>query len=584
MKKIFVYLVFLLIFVFTNNSAFAENFYIKSYNVKMQVNENKTVDVIENIDVYFTTNAHGIYRKIPLYENDSISDVSANNEYTTQKQDGNYIIKIGNPKLYVNGGQNYKIKYTHKLGGPDNEFYYNIIGTDWNVPINKVAFSITMPKKIDPAKVGLSIGTYGTRGFSGGAIFNIKGLNITGKTTKKLNPKEGITIRIEVPENYFSQQKNLMPYFMFFLAVALAFTSYFIWHSIGKDSHSIPVISFYPPEGYNSAEIELIYNQNATKKGLISLIVWLANKGYLSIHEGEKEHFTIQKKQSLSKDENNSVIYELVSALFEDKDEISDEELKESKTFYKKCRECLFSLNKQKDRFFEKKSLSFKMAFIVFLCILGQIIAELYFLFGCTFDFTKYLPLVLFAVISIFALAECIEKKSFFITICAAGFFGFLIFCLSQYMVLTEQNVTIAALIFICILISAICLKNLPKKNEEGNSVYCEILGFKRFLETVEVQRVEYLVNENPSYCYEILPYLYIFNLTDKWIKKFEQFFTEPPEWYFGKHFNRRFSRIIYTTAEYSEPSTANGGISKSSGGGGGFSGGGRGGGGGGSW
>ena len=45
-----------------------ENFYIENYDVDMVVNKNKSVAITENIDVYFTSSSHGIFRDIP-YKN-----------------------------------------------------------------------------------------------------------------------------------------------------------------------------------------------------------------------------------------------------------------------------------------------------------------------------------------------------------------------------------------------------------------------------------------------------------------------------------------------------------------------------------
>lgn len=47
-------------------------------------------------------------------------------------------------------------------------------------------------------------------------------------------------------------------------------------------------------------------------------------------------------------------------------------------------------------------------------------------------------------------------------------------------------------------------------------------MGFRDFIETAEIDRINELVDENPSYFYDVLPYAYVFKLSNKWIKKFE--------------------------------------------------------------
>ena len=94
----------------------------------------------------------------------------------------------------------------------------------------------------------------------------------------------------------------------------------------------------------------------------------------------------------------------------------------------------------------------------------------------------------------------------------------------------------------------------------------------------------------NPTYFYDILPYTYVLNVSEKWIKKFETINIQAPTWYSGtNNFNVvTFNTFIHTTmtsvktSMVSRPSSSSGSSGSSSGGG--SSGGGSGGGGGGSW
>lgn len=117
-----------------------------------------------------------------------------------------------------------------------------------------------------------------------------------------------------------------------------------------------------------------------------------------------------------------------------------------------------------------------------------------------------------------------------------------------------------------------------------------KIKGFKMFLETAEKERLETLVDENPEYFYDIMPYAYVLGVSDKWMKKFENIAINPPSWYYGYNtftFHTMYHFMNSTVRNCSEAMTSVPQTSSSggfSGGGGGFSGGGSGGGGGGSW
>ena len=50
----------------------------------------------------------------------------------------------------------------------------------------------------------------------------------------------------------------------------------------------------------------------------------------------------------------------------------------------------------------------------------------------------------------------------------------------------------------------------------------------------VEKDKLEMLVNDNPNYFFDILPYAYVLGVSDIWSKKFESIAIAPPTWYVG--------------------------------------------------
>ena len=128
-----------------------------------------------------------------------------------------------------------------------------------------------------------------------------------------------------------------------------------------------------------------------------------------------------------------------------------------------------------------------------------------------------------------------------------------------------------------------------------GHELKQKINGFKIFLETAEKEKLETLVESDPSYFYDILPFAYVLGVSDKWIKNFEGITLERSHWYCGNTFSPmtmyylmhnqmpNVTRSMISIPQSSSGSGLSGGGGLSSGGGG-FSGGGFGGGGGGSW
>jgi hypothetical protein len=137
-----------------------------------------------------------------------------------------------------------------------------------------------------------------------------------------------------------------------------------------------------------------------------------------------------------------------------------------------------------------------------------------------------------------------------------------------------------------CVIITFLIMKVMPKRTDYGIKILGKIRGFKRFLETAEKEKLEALVMEHPTYFYDILPYTYVLGISNKWIEKFQTITVEAPTWYYGSDtFNVTSFGTFMNSAMVSATSAMTSSYSSSSGGsGGGSSGGGSGGGGGGSW
>ena len=587
MKKIFSLIFGLLICIFIAVPAFAENFYITNYNVKIDVDKDKTAHVTENIDVFFTISSHGIFRNIPLKGN-TITNISvASDQFSLSDNNGYKKIKIGDPYRTITGPHSYKISYDYNFLDNKNEFYFNIIGTEWPVEIRRVNFTVNMPEQFDPNKAGLSIGKEGTAGFNGGAQFFVDNNTLSGYTTRTLPAYNGITLRVEVPGGYFNHKTNYTTLVVISVMVLLTLFSIITWYMVGKDKPVIPVVTFYPPKNYNSAEVELMYKGKATEKGLVSLIFYLANKGYLKISDS-MYGFEIEKIKNYNG--KNHIEKAFMDALLPSQ-KISQIDLSISRTFYRKCQAIINNINKARDKIFVKDSISPGLIFLMSLYLLGLGALTIFSLF--CFDILRIFSMgfvILFPTIALVVLISFFVSSSknivsgCFIIIWSAGFGGVPLLMLLPNLVINSATIPAITTGIIGLIISSICLYQLPQRNEFGNRMLGEVLGLKKFIEVAEKHRLEKLLAENPSYVYDVLPYAYVLDVSDKWIKQFESIMKLQPEWYSGNVLNvHSFNTFSNNFSSVTTPSTSNGGVSSSSGGGG-HSGGGGGGGGGGSW
>ena len=76
------------------------------------------------------------------------------------------------------------------------------------------------------------------------------------------------------------------------------------------------------------------------------------------------------------------------------------------------------------------------------------------------------------------------------------------------------------------------CTINMERRNKANVRIMGQIEGLRDFIEKAELPKLNMLVEEDPAYFYNVLPYAYVMGLTKKWIEKFENIVLEPVEWY----------------------------------------------------
>lgn len=537
-----------------------KDYYFESYDVSVNVLENNTLEITENISAYFNVEKHGIFRKIPTVNyveradgstgvtEAKIKNVSVSDNYDTYTEGNYYVVQIGDEDRTVLGPHDYSISYSYVMGrdigeGFD-ELYFNIIGAEWDTYIDNVTFNVSMPKEFDAKKLGLSTGVYGTAG-TDTIQYEVTGNEISGKATKEFEPYEALTLRLELPEGYF--YFNMAAYYarlaaMVLIPLAVLIAVFVLWFKFGRDKKVIEVVEFYPPDHMSSLDVAFWKSGMITGRDTIPLMIELANEGYIKINQteqkkliGSKTDFVIERvKQTYNGHDRCKYVF--FNGLFKNKTSVTSKDLQNK--FYKTIEKITDMVNTAENRklVFDAKSQRF-VVLGVLLSIAGGI-------------------------------AACFIHS---------GTIGG-----------SEKTIALAAGIITAV-VSLVLSFFIRRRTDKGHEYLQRIMGFKKFLETAEKEKLEALVDENPEYYYDILPYAYVLGVSDKWTKNFESIALEPPQWYGGSAFDRmmfwHFMNSTYNSAAASmtsAPQSSSGG--SFSGGGGGFAGGGSGGGGGGSW
>lgn len=608
-------------FLFSLN-CYANDYDITKYDVEIVVDEHNKYSIKENIDTYFNVSKHGIVRRIPLYNNiirqDGIrernrvliSNVHVNEEFASSRENNNYVLKIGSADKTINGKHSYSISYDYDIGLDKNnkydELYFNIIGTNWDTDISNVTFKITMPKEFDASKLGFSYGEYGESN-TDNISYDVDGNVITGSFEGTLLAGEGLNVRMELPEGYFirkSVSSSLLECWYYIIPILGVIVAYVVWKKYGKDDQVVDVVSFYPPENMNSLDVAFAKKGSVNSNDAVSLLVYLASKGYIKIVEDKKSksRFTIQKVKEY--DGNNKEEELFFRGLFKKVwDSISSDELNES--FYLTINSILTKKNSTANRkeLFNSKSSNKRYILFLFMLItssLSTIIPALgYKLSDVIFSIIicNLIGIVALIIVGIIYDNNCTKKG--LNSALGFAFFFVLALAVANFTIIGFEYIYYDTVYLIGFILCMVCTYLIyffylivTKRTEYGNKVLGEVNGFKKFLETAEKDKLESLVHDDPSYFYNILPYAYVLGVSDAWIKQFEGIAIAPPDWYESAdtfdyyRFNRSLNRTIHSASRVMNSVPQSSGGSSSGGGfsGGGFSGGGSGGGGGSSW
>lgn len=608
-------------FLFSLN-CYANDYDITKYDVEIVVDEHNKYSIKENIDTYFNVSKHGIVRRIPLYNNiirqDGtrernrvlISNVHVNEEFASSRENNNYVLKIGSADKTINGKHSYTISYDYDIGLDKNnkydELYFNIIGTNWDTDISNVTFKITMPKEFDASKLGFSYGEYGESN-TDNISYDVDGNVITGSFEGTLLAGEGLNVRMVLPEGYFIRKSvgsSLLECWYYIIPILGVLISYLIWKKYGKDDQVVDIVSFYPPENMNSLDVAFAKKGSVNSNDAVSLLVYLASKGYIKIVEDKKSksRFTIQKVKEY--DGNNKEEELFFRGLFKKVwDSISSDELNES--FYLTINSILTKKNSTANRkeIFNNKSSNKRYILFLFMLItssLSTIIPALgYKLSDVIFSIIicNLIGIVALIIVGIIYDNNCTKKG--LNSALGFAFFFVLALAVANFTIIGFEYIYYDTVYLIGFILCMVCTYLIyffylivTKRTEYGNKVLGEVNGFKKFLETAEKDKLESLVHDDPSYFYNILPYAYVLGVSDAWIKQFEGIAIAPPDWYESAdtfdyyRFNRSLNRTIHSASRVMNSVPQSSGGSSSGGGfsGGGFSGGGSGGGGGSSW
>src|SRR5271157_873256 len=286
------------------------NWRVTDFQDTVAIAPDGTAQVSEKITLAFVGAWHGIHRTIPVeYPGPAgtnytlfVKVMSVTDENGSKlKYDSSKSGAYRDLKIYIPGAVDttrivnidYSVRNAVRFFDGYDEFYWNVTGNDWPVPIDHASAFVTLPEN---AAGGLRAqaftGAYGSK--ESDATAEVRGADVLSETTHPLPMRGGLTIDIYIPQGVLKAPSALTKLGWFlssnpilFLPLLTLAVMFGLWYSVGRDPDpGVSVAPQYePPKGMSPAEAGTLIDDTIHPRDITCTIVDLAVRGYIKIEE-----------------------------------------------------------------------------------------------------------------------------------------------------------------------------------------------------------------------------------------------------------------------------------------------------------
>jgi hypothetical protein len=578
-SKLRLYGTILCLLVFVSPLA-AKSWRVTDFQDSITVDKHGDAVVIEHITLTFVGEWHGIHRTIPieypgpegtnyeLYVNvTSVTDGEGGKlKYDSSASNGSRDLKI-----YIPGAVDstrvveitYRVQNGTRFFKDYDEFYWNVTGNDWPVPVDHAAATVSFPDSAAGSlRAQAFTGVYGSK--DRGASAKVDGATAQFETTNPLPMRGGMTIDVYIPKDILSEPGAITRFFWFiggnpvlFLPLVTLAAMFGLWWVKGRDPDpGMSVAPMYePPANISPAEAGTLLDDSIHPRDITSTIVDLAVRGYIKIEEVEEKGLLFTHKD---------YVFHLLKPMAEwdDKSLAPHERVMLENVFQGGAETRLSNL---KNRFYTAVP-------IIRADIMSSLRNKGIYLLDPE-SANGYSIVAAGAILIPFAICQYLGWANFLNSI--------------PLLVLSALLSTLIWWLF---------ARVMTAKTVKGVRTRVAVLGFQEFMNRVDAERLKLMP---PTTFEKFLPYAMALGVEHHWAQAFAGIIKDPPSWYAapgGYGQGMAFNALLFSSSMHSmatdmhqvfisaprASSTGSGfGSGGFGGGGGGFSGGGFGGGGG---
>jgi uncharacterized membrane protein YgcG len=290
--------------------AAARSWRIADFNDTITIGGDGSTAVHERITVVFIGQFQGIHRTIPIeYPGPrgtnytlflNVTGVSDENGQKL-KYESHTAGDFRDLKIYIPGAEDsthtveidYTLRNAVRFFEDHDEFYWNVTGNDWPVPIDQVTALVSLPDAAaGSVRAQAFTGAYGSS--QRAATAEVKGSEVSFATTDPLPMRGGLTVDIFIPKGVLRAPSSLTLALWFlgsnpivFLPLLTFGVMFVLWWYKGRDPDpGVSVAPMYePPAGFSPAEAGSLLEDQVHPRDITSTLVDLAVRGYIKIEE-----------------------------------------------------------------------------------------------------------------------------------------------------------------------------------------------------------------------------------------------------------------------------------------------------------
>jgi uncharacterized membrane protein YgcG len=556
------------------SSASAREQRLRKFEAEIVVMPDGSVEVTENITFQFIGGPwHGIYREIPveyagpgglnysLFLNVKRVDEEGRSLRYESSRDRQYR-KL---KIYIPNADNsthvitieYAVEDALRFFDDHDEFYWNVTGDEWTLPIESASAHIVFPEGTSNVRTNVFTGTY--RSVGRNAVAEVNGTGVDVHTTSPLGLHEGLTIAVAFDKGVVREPTKLSLLWLYMrsnwplgipvVAFALMF---WLWWTRGRDPRLRPIAAQYePPDKLTPGEVGTLIDNSVDMRDITAGIVDLAVRGYLVIEEKQTPHM-------MGLTHSTDYVFHLKKSKAEWNDLKPHEQELLDGIFAGGNAGDMVTLAQLHNQFY-KNIPSIKSD------IFGSLVEHGYYVRRPDSVRSSYIGMgVVIGLILVWGGVS-----------------------LGGKMGMAPLPFIVAGIVTGLIIIGFGWF--MPARTQSGARALEGVLGFEDFLGHVEADRFNRTI-KTPEMFEKFLPFAMALGVEKNWSKAFQGIYTQPPQWYQGGNFGPSFYPYMFVNnlnTLSSQAGTVMSSAPRSSGGsgfsgGGGYSGGGFGGGGGG--